>query len=217
MKILAVSLLGFLLLLLLFIIVILFVKTDVIVKAEKQSGQKIKLTLSLVLFGGLIKKNISLTKDKSKKALARMHDKVPEPEAEENIKFFEKVKKYYKSFLAFKKAYRKNSHRLYKSIYAKKIVMNVDFGMGDAASTGFLTGALWAGIYNVISFVSRIIRICEPQVQVNPDFNSEHLSLSAECIISTRLANLMFAVVSIGISYFKLIRKTNKKIKKGGD
>ena len=217
MKIFAVSLLGFLLLLLLFIIIILFVKTDVIVKVEKQKGKKLKLTLSLVLFGGLIKKNISLTKTKNKKALARMHDKVPESGAEEDTKFFKKLKKYYKSFLAFKKAYSKNSHRLYKSIYAKNIAINVDFGMGDAASTGILTGALWAGIYNVISFVAGIIRICKPEVQVNPDFNSEHLSLSAECIISTRLANLMFAVVSIGISYLRLIRKSNKKIKKGGD
>ena len=34
----------------------------------------------------------ALTKTKNKKALARMHDKVPEPGAEEDTKFFKKIK-----------------------------------------------------------------------------------------------------------------------------
>lgn len=206
MKIFTIFLLGILIFFILLVAILLFSKMNLIIKAEKEAGHKVKLSLSLVFLGGLVKKNISISHRKKGKTSLADKAKAKSAERENDVSFVERVKKYYHSFIAFKKAYSKNSHRLYRSIYAKKISLNIDFGAGDAASTGILTGSIWAGIYNVIAFCARIIRISEPKINVNPDFNAAKLALRGECIISTRLANLIFAVVSIGISYLKNIK-----------
>ena len=101
-------------------------------------------------------------------------------------------------------------------MFAKKINLHINFGTGDAAHTGILTGAVWAGIYNVIAFISSVIRIAEPEINIIPAYNEKLCTLKAECIINTRVVNLINAVAGIGISYLIFKRKQKSKIK-GGD
>ena len=91
--------------------------------------------------------------------------------------------------------------------------MHIDFGFGDAMTTGILTGALWTGIYNVISFIASVITIAEPNINIVPSYNQNKCSVKLECIITSRLANLIAVAVSLGISYLKFVRK-QKTIKK---
>lgn len=186
---------------LLILAVTLFVKVKVIINFSKQKGDVFNISASLYLFGGLLKKQISLDKKK---------DNSPEDKSkkETELKFFEKVKKYYGDFLKFKTVYKENSKRIRKTIYAEKICLDIKFGLGDAAKTGIATGCVWAGIYNVIAFISKVIRIKEPKINVTPEYNELTCTLAGECIITARPVNLIITASGLYKSYKKVI-KTN--------
>ncbi len=220
MKILILSLAAlFFILLLLF----LFSKVNLSLNLEKKQGQKPTMYFELSFLGGIIRIKKTLksktTKKKSNKKGHLLKDK--ESSKDEDSSFFKKVKSAYQTFCAFKHAYKNNSHKLRKAIYAKKINLHINYGSGNAASTGIITGAIWAGIYNVVSFISSVITIAEPKINLVPNYTEKQCSAKCECIITSRLANLIGAVLSIGISYLSFKRKNKKKIKnkkvKGGD
>ena len=188
----------------LLLVIVLFTKVTVVGKFQKKKGEKSTYSLDLMFFGGLIKKDLLSIKQKHSKK----HD---DTKNQDDLKFFDKVKKNYKKFLDFKKAYSKNSRKIRRAICAEKIYLNVDFGVGDAAKTGIATGGVWAGIYNVISFVASIIRITEPKINVNPLYNELKCEIDSECVIKSRPVNLLIAVAGFGITYLKL--KKNKKEK----
>lgn len=209
MKIFLFALLAVTILFFAFLVFLLFSKITVSIKAEKEHGQKLKTNLELTFGSGWLKKNINLKqKQKSKKK----SNPNSEEKKEDDTKFIDKVKKCYKVFCGFKYAYQKNSHKVHRAVFAKKINLYINFGTGNAAHTGILTGALWAGIYNIISFVSAVITIAQPKIDVVPVYNEKKCSVVCECIINTRLVNLINAVVSIGISYLIFTRK-QKNIK----
>lgn len=181
---------------------ILFLRIKLVFKFKKQKGEDAAMSLQLKLFGGLIKKDISLDKKEDKPKEPK------ETQNEKDLKFFEKVKKYYGNFLDFKVVYGENSKKIRKSVYAEKILLDVSFGFGDAAKTGIATGCAWAGIYNVVAFVSKVIRIKEPKINLTPEYNEFTCNASGECIITARPVNLMITAYGIYKSYKKL--KTNK-------
>ena len=192
-----------------FIISLLFSKIKLSINAEKSKGQKLKIYYKIKFFGGLFS-----IKKSSKREAEKLKEKTSDIIKEEDIGFFEKVKKAYKTFCAFKYAYKNNSSKLKKAVYAKDINLHIDFGFGDAMATGILTGALWTGIYNVISFISSVITIAEPNINVTPNYNQDKCSVRLECIITSRLVNLIAVVVSVGISYLKFKRKEKLKTQK---
>ena len=191
------------------IILLLFSKITLSFNAEKSKGQKLKTYFKIQFFGGLfsIKKSV-------KKDVKKLQKKTSDIIKEDDIGFFEKVKKAYRTFCAFKYAYRNNSSKIKKAVYAKDINLHIDFGFGDAMTTGILTGVLWTGIYNVISFVSSVITIAEPNINVIPNYNQDKCSVRLECIITSRLVNLIAVAVSVGISYLKFKRKEKLKTQK---
>lgn len=191
------------------IIFLLFSKITLSFNAEKSKGQKLKTYFKIQFFGGLfsIKKSV-------KKDVKKLQKKTSDIIKEDDISFFEKVKKAYKTFCAFKYAYKNNSSKLKKAVYAKKINLHIDFGFGDAMTTGILTGVLWTGIYNVISFIASIITIAEPNINVTPNYNQDKCSVRLECIITSRLVNLISVAASVGISYLKFKRKEKLKTQK---
>ena len=185
-----------------FIILLLFSKITLSFNAEKSKGQKLKTYYKIKFFGGLfsIKKSVKPHEKKPK-------EKVKEQTKEDDVGFLKRIKDNYKTFCAFKYAYKNNSLKLKKSIYAKKINLHIDFGFGDAMTTGILTGALWTGIYNVISFIASVITIAEPNINIVPNYNQNKYSVKLECIITSRLANLIAVAASLGLSYLKFTKK----------
>lgn len=205
MKIFVAVILAILAFIFLTFIFLLFTKARIYLSFGKKKEQKFKISVSLSLLGGLIKRDLPLESKGSPKDKAQGEAK----EKEDELKFFDKVKKHYGTFLDYKEIYEKNFHKIHRSIHAEKTELNLSFGTGDAASTGIATGAVWAGIYNVVAFVSRIIRITEPRIAVTPLYNELRCEFDGKCIISARIVNLILLMVSIGIK----IRKINKKEK----
>jgi len=201
----AVLMIIFLLFLLLFISCF-FIRLRIVLTAGKEASKKMKYSVryEISVFG--IKKELNFEKFKKKST--------EKSESENDSKFADKVKNYYSLFCDFKDIYTKKSHVLYKNVRAEKIYLSLDFGYGDAAQTGILTGSIWAGIYNVIAFVARIIRINEPQISVTPRYNEDMCAFDGECIISGHIVNLISIVVSIGISYFLTTKNKKKAAKK---
>lgn len=193
-----------------FIVILLFSKMTLSFNAEKEKGKKIKTYFEIRWFGNFLKlrKSVKRSKDgkKPSKHVFRKKSDVKDDES-----FFQKVKNAYNTFCAFKKAYKSNSGKIRKAIFAKKINLHINFGTGDAMTTGIITGTLWSGVYNVLSFVSKLITIAEPNIDVIPNYNEEGYSIKCECIITSRLVNLIFAAAGIGISYLKF--KRSKKMK----
>ena len=174
---------------------ILFVRAKLVFSFKKQKGEDAVMSFQLRLFGGLIKKNISFNKKE---------DKPTNYQNEKELKFFEKVKKYYNNFLDFKAVYGENSKKIRKTVYAEKIHLDISFGLGDAAKTGIATGSAWAGIYNVVAFVSKVIRIKEPNITLTPEYNEFTCNASGECIITARPVNLIITAYGIYKSYKKI-------------
>lgn len=194
-----------------FLIILLFSKITLSFNAEKKKGKEFKTYFEVCFFGGLVKLKKSVKGKKANKKL--IEDSLKKSEiVKEDTSFIQKVKRAYKTFCAFKYAYKNNSGKIRKAVFAKKINLHINFGTGNAATTGILTGALWSGIYNVVSFISSVITITEPNINVIPNYNEEECSVNLKCIITSRLVNLIVAAAGIGISYLKFIRKNNKEI-----
>lgn len=190
------------LLVLALVIASFFVKVRVIFDFSKKSGKKLKTSFDITVCGFSIG---SKAKKRTEKHLSKEDS---QPEAD--VSFFDKVKNYYGLFLDFKDTYKKNSRKIRRTVYIESLCLNVRFGLGEAAKTGMATGGVWAGIYNVIAFAARIFTISEPRVEVTPLYNELKCELDGECIISARMANLIVALVSVGISYYFISKKRNK-------
>ncbi len=181
------------------LVLLLFAKIKVSLSFSKKAGRKLRTSLDISFLGFKIKTD---KKKKEKKQSPKKDD-----DKEDDIKFFDKVKKYYTLFLDFKDTYKKNSRKIRRTVHFEKICLNVQFGLGDAARTGIATGGVWAGIYNVIALVARLFRISEPKVGVVPLYNEQKCEIEGECIISTRVANLIYTLASVGISYYFISKR----------
>lgn len=203
MKILVAVLAIILLVLLLLFALGFFIKLRIVLTVKKEAGKKLKhnIKYEVSVFG--LKKELKFGNSGKKK-----QEKTEENT--EDSKFMNRVKNYYSLFCDFKDIYTKKSHIVYKKLRAEKIYLAVDFGYGDAAQTGILTGGVWAGIYNVIALFARVIRINEPQISVTPHYNEEMCAIDGECIISGHVVNLISMVASIGIGYY-FATKNKKK------
>ncbi len=201
----------------LMLIFVLFTGITIRILVEKKSGKKLRTSLEIQALGGLFKKKLQADK-KPPVPEAKEKKTGPSPEAQEDGGFFDKVKSAYGKFLMFKEIYRDNRGRIRRSVHATRLQLSLEFGLGDAAHTGIATGAVWAGIYNVVAFAAGHIRITEPRIAVVPLYNQKTCSLKGECIIKARVVNLIITAAGILISYYFKKRKHNKlKNKKGGE
>ncbi len=190
------------------LILILFIRINLCVTFSKKLHSKTRFFINLEFFGGRIKKKIDLAK-KAKKETEAIEKDI------ESVKlsFKEKVKKYYHTFKLIKGTWDKSKLSVRKRILLKKTSLSVTFGTGDAAHTGILTGILWAGIYDVIAFISKFIRVTQPEICVNPIYDEESLEIKGECILTLSLANIISIITRLSLNYFLVKRKLRKKEK----
>lgn len=180
-----------------------FLKVRIVFSFSKKSGTKSRKSFDITVCGFSIGYK---AKKKSENRLTKEDDIQSEPDA----CFFDKVKKYYGLFLDFKDTYKKNSRKIRRTVHIDYLRLDVKFGLGEAARTGIATGGVWAGIYSVIAFVASIATLTEPKVNVVPAYNEQLCEAEAECIISARLAKLIYTLASLGISYYFISRKRKK-------
>lgn len=204
------GILGMILLILACLIIILvlclFIKITLDIELNKPREDKLKFNIRLSLLNGVIKKDILL-----KNAKKSSKDK---PDENTDEKFIKKTKSLYNKFLTFKYTLSKVKPSLRKTIKVKEFKLNINFGTDDAFDTGLLTGSLWAGIYNVIAFVSNFVSLTEPQVNVNPDFQNKYLEVNSKVKITLRPINLITLALKFIINYYLIKRKLTKKQEK---
>ncbi|TKC15804.1 DUF2953 domain-containing protein [Robertmurraya kyonggiensis] len=95
-------------------------------------------------------------------------------------------------------------HRIIRSFLKKVTVSKVEWntivGVGDAAYTGMLTGAIWTVKGSIIGLMCSLMKVQEtPQIMITPDFNRSISQTSLKCMIHFRIGHAIFA----GIKLFK--------------
>lgn len=86
---------------------------------------------------------------------------------------------------------------LRKFVGIKDLNLNIIVGTGDAALTAISVGALWAVVYRVLGIVGSICYIDEQSVEITPDYTETVFSLNGDCIIKSRIAYIIFIVITI--------------------
>lgn len=187
----------------------LFVRVRLIFTFDKPRGSKGNFSANIELFGGRFRK--SLIAPSADKAPCR--EAKPQSEASNDVAFKDKVQKYYQAFVRARYIWLGSKSKVRKNVFAEKIFLDVRFGLDDAAATGLAVGTVWAAVYNVIAFLSSVIRISEPEVEITPLFDDEAIEAKAECILSFTATNIISILLALGFNYFSVNRKLSKKEK----
>ncbi|MBQ4526634.1 MAG: DUF2953 domain-containing protein [Clostridia bacterium] len=216
------SVLGLILLIILsviaiFLVICLFVKIRLIVSFQKPRDGNFSFDVTVTLSGGRVVfyKTFGLSEKnhKSKTGTGESDEQKTDNEKNDNVSLTQKIKKYYNTFLKIKYTYLKSERKIRKSVFAEKICISAGFGLEDAFKTGLATGAVWAGIYNVIAFMTKFMTVTEPEINVNPDFENQFIEASGECIFRLSFANIISMACSLGINYYIINKKMTKKEK----
>jgi hypothetical protein len=93
-------------------------------------------------------------------------------------------------------------HRIIKKFFKKVSIKKFEWysvvGIGDAAHTGMITGALWSIKGGIIGLLSKYLRFqVMPNLMVTPDFNRMISQTSFVCMIQFRIGNAMLAAIKL--------------------
>lgn len=89
-----------------------------------------------------------------------------------------------------------------KCIVVEHIKLSTEFGTGDAASCGILTGAVNALVYSLLAIIHHNTILKKHSIQISPDFSAEKFSVNFLCIVKTRPVH----IISTGIKAIKLYK-----------
>lgn len=85
-----------------------------------------------------------------------------------------------------------------------KLIWHTRYGFSDAALTAITNGLIWAGKSTALSALSLICTFkTEPQITVEPDFESVGLDMQFESIFSVRIGNIMSTGLKILLQEYK--------------
>lgn len=105
-----------------------------------------------------------------------------------------------------------------KSIIIDEFKLYVKEGTGDAGSTGFVNGLLWAGAGLLLSFLSSLFKVksrkYKSNIEIEANYKEKEFKVDFYCIFHTKLVHIIVILARI------LIRRSAKKNNKqetGGD
>jgi len=98
-------------------------------------------------------------------------------------------------------------HRIIRSFLSKVIIKNIEWssivGLGDAAHTGAISGAIWAVKGSVIGIISQYMRMQNmPKINIYPQFQRVASETLFTCMFQFRIGHAMFAGIKI-IKFWK--------------
>ncbi|MHC0037358.1 DUF2953 domain-containing protein [Pseudoneobacillus sp. C159] len=98
----------------------------------------------------------------------------------------------------------------FKKVSVKRVEWHTNIGVGDAADTAVLTGAIWAAKGSLIGLISHYFRLLEmPKMTVTPYFNHKISQLSFKCMFQFRIGQAMIA----GLKLMKMWKGGRPKLK----
>ncbi|PGY09990.1 hypothetical protein COE25_16340 [Bacillus sp. AFS031507] len=104
--------------------------------------------------------------------------------------------------------------KFFRKVTMKGLEWNTLIGLGDAAHTGTITGAIWAFKGSIIGLLSQYFKLKEmPKITVTPHFQAAVIQTRFTCIIQFRIGYAILAGLKLfrfwkgGLPHFK--KKTN--------
>jgi hypothetical protein len=104
--------------------------------------------------------------------------------------------------------------KFFRRVTMKGLEWNTLIGVGDAAHTGTITGAIWALKGSIIGLLSHYFKLKEmPKISVTPHFQAAVIETRLTCIIQFRIGYAILAGLKLikfwkgGLPHFK--KKTN--------
>lgn len=93
-------------------------------------------------------------------------------------------------------------HRIIRKFLKKVVVKDIEWhsviGIGDAAHTGLITGAIWAVKGSIVGIISNYMQLKEvPTVTITPNFQFVVSQTSFKCMIQFRIGHAMFAGIKL--------------------
>lgn len=126
---------------------------------------------------------------------------------EDGLSMLENAKQFLEQVVGFHKIFR----RFLQKVTVRDIKWHSRFGLGDAALTGILTGAVWSAKGSVVGIISRYMKLKDmPVMSVTPVFQHLWSETVFECIISFRVGQ----AILVGLRTLRYWRHTSKKRRK---
>jgi len=179
---------------------LLFAKIKIFFEYKKYPGEKLYTDLRISI--GFLKLDKHLNKlisNTSKKADKKSDNK--------DIK--KKLSNYTKTFKILKKVYSKNRWYIRKRFNIDKLNLHLKFGLGDAAATGIMTGAIWSLLYSFLALLSQIGTVKKHFFEVAPVYTESGFAFQSSIKLSLRLINIISVVLRLYLTY-KKVSKENK-------
>jgi hypothetical protein len=197
-----------LLILLLLILAIIFTKLTVIL--EYYHGQdNDDLSITFKAWYGLIKYKISVPLikiDKNSPSIVfkeqvktgqqetTKKEDVKKFSADDLVKSLNDAKELLNHVFSFHKIVRK----FLRKVSVQKIEWHTNAGIGDAAYTGMLIGALWTVKGGVIGIISNYMKLTKmPIISITPNFQRAISQTRITCMIQFRIGNAMLAGIKL--------------------
>lgn len=98
-------------------------------------------------------------------------------------------------------------HRIVRSFLAKLTIRNIEWssivGLGDAAHTGMISGAIWAVKGSIIGIISNYMKLLDmPKINIYPHFQGVASETLFSCMIQFRIGHAMMAGIKL-VKYWK--------------
>lgn len=98
-------------------------------------------------------------------------------------------------------------HRIVRSFLAKLTIKHIEWssivGLGDAAHTGMISGAIWAVKGSIIGIISNYMMLKDmPKINIYPQFQGMASETLFSCMIQFRIGHAMMAGIKL-VKYWK--------------
>ncbi|MBQ8588559.1 MAG: DUF2953 domain-containing protein [Clostridia bacterium] len=186
---------------------LLFAKIKIFFEYKKYPGEKlykeIKVSVGFIALDKFIQK------------LFQGEPKPGKTKSKEKKNLLSEIKTYTELFKIVKKVYSKNRWRIRKVLKADNIDFHLKFGLGDAASTGVMTGAVWSLLYSFLAFLCQIGTVKKHYFEVVPVYTESGFIFKASAKVSARVISAFSIVLRLYFTYRKLRKETKKHSNQG--
>ena len=93
------------------------------------------------------------------------------------------------------------------SLKFENLTFHIDYGTGDAASTGILYGVISGIVYGIWGIIGNNAILESYDIDIRPDYYNTLLSLDSKCIVKLRNVH----IIIIGFKVIKLLKKMKKQ------